>query len=100
MGPDQTLRDITGQYYKEMKSRYGLTPFDLFSWEFLLELERETHYAGRHGQINRRSQFKRIRQEIWAALDRKAEDIDMESGESEAQDYLEELKDSRRSAVA
>ena len=92
MGPIETLRDITSQYYNELKKQHGLNPFDLLSWEALLNLELETRGAGRSGQYENRELHQLTRKMIWEALNRKAEDIDTETGTNECEELLEERR--------
>jgi len=96
MGPVETLRDVTRNYYKQLK-REGLNPFDLLGWEALenLWLEiRRSEEAGNDVNMDMRLDRKlhhATKDMVRAALERKAEAIDIENEDDACTQRFEEL---------
>lgn len=91
MGPIETLQDVTGRYYRQLK-REGFNPLDLFSWEALISLWVSLAWAGRAGKYDNKELFQRTKQMCWDALERKADAIDMVNENDECAQYLMELR--------
>jgi hypothetical protein len=90
-------RHLCAAFYRDLKND-GLNPLDLFNWDALLNIEEETFQAGRRGYHEDEKLHKHLRKALWEALERKAEDIDMESGE-DCVAHLKSLKHNRRNSV-
>lgn len=86
-----TLQDEARRRYRELK-RMGLNPFDLFCWDALANLWVTLVYAGRAGKYESSTFHQHTKKQVWAALERKAEAIDIDSGDDDAERRLEELK--------
>lgn len=91
MGPTETLQDQTAGYYKQLK-REGLNPFDLLSWNALVNLWTSLVWAGRNGKYNHQDLHKRTKLMFWSALERKAEAIDLDREDEYASEQLGELR--------
>ena len=80
--------------YKRLK-RGGLTPLDLYSFETLALLEKLTRSssARRIGEKKgNKKAFRAFRNQIFQTLQRKAENVEATTGDTEALEWLEELK--------
>lgn len=78
--------------YKRLK-RGGLTPLDLYSFETLTLLEQLTRSARRVGERKgNKKAFRAFRNQIFQTLKRKAENVEATTGDTEALEWLEELK--------
>lgn len=97
MGPVETLRDVTRNYYKQLK-REGLNPFDLLGWEALqnLWLEIRRSEEARELQLNEDFRLDRkihtaTKDMVREAMERKAEAIDIENEDDACTQRFEEL---------
>lgn len=91
MGPTETLQDQTAGYYKQLK-REGLNPFDLLSWNALVNLWHNVVWAGRNGKYTNQDFQKRTKLMVWSALERKADAINLDRDDEYATDQLLELR--------
>lgn len=91
MGPTETLQDVTGRYFKQLK-REGLNPFDLLSWDYLVNLYIEVVKSGHRGDFNDHVAHKSTKAAIWAALERKAESIDLDEQGERCEEEMTELR--------
>ena len=91
-------RHLCAAFYRDLK-RDGLNPLDLYNWDALLNIEEETFQAGRRGYFEDEKLHKHLRKALWEALERKADDIDMESEDDQCSLHLSRLKHNRRSTA-